>query len=259
MGNQAAIDQKIADSKLSQEQKNAVQESFSFWDKNKTFKPKKQLDKASEQAKKYDTIKATMQATLGAGDWKKMILLPKGSDENEWIAIQTLHFYDVATLIYGTLTEFCTAERCPKMSAGNHYEYRWKDGNQYKEATTVPAPTYITLSLNWIWDQLTNPDIFPVDGVAKFPKNFRSTVKTIYKKLFRLYAHLYHLHLDDIKKIGADAHLNTCFKHIYFFITEFKLVKVDEMKPMEAIIQKFVDEWNVADESKSDNQKTMTL
>lgn len=46
---------------------------------------------------------------------------------------------------------------------------------------------------------------------AKFPRQFLSEVKQIYKRLFRLYAHLYCTHSEKIRSIGANAHLNTCF------------------------------------------------
>ncbi len=53
---------------------------------------------------------------------------------------------------------------------------------------------------------------------AKFPRNFLSEVKQIYKRLFRLYAHLYCTHNEKIRSIGANAHLNTCFKHFIYFV-----------------------------------------
>ncbi len=50
-----------------------------------------------------------------------------------------------------------------------------------------------------------------------FPKNFQQVVKVIFKKLFRVYAHIYHSHFQKIVGLGAEAHLNTCFKHFIYF------------------------------------------
>lgn len=45
-----------------------------------------------------------------------------------------------------------------------------------------------------------------------FPKNFRETVRNIFKRLFRVYAHIYHSHFPKIVALGEEAHLNTSFK-----------------------------------------------
>jgi MOB kinase activator 1 len=51
-----------------------------------------------------------------------------------------------------------------------------------------------------------------------FPKNFLAMIKTIFKRLFRIYAHIYHSHFQMILALGLEYHLNTCFKHFIFFI-----------------------------------------
>jgi hypothetical protein len=45
-----------------------------------------------------------------------------------------------------------------------------------------------------------------------FPKNFQTLVKNIFKRLFRVYAHIYHSHFPKIVSLGEEAHLNTSFK-----------------------------------------------
>jgi len=214
-------------------------ESYSFWDRNKTFKPEKKM-KGGKQEKLHKTIKATMKATLGGGDLRKTVQLPEGEDLNEWIAVNTVHFYNAANMIYGTCAEFCTDETCKTMSAGRN-EYLWKDDQKYKKPTRVTAPVYIDLLLNWVNEQISNPELFPVDENAKFPSNFMAKVKDIYKRLFRLYAHLYYSHFEKISNIGAKAHLNTCFKHFVFFILEFKLMDDKGLAPLKNFIDKFRD------------------
>lgn len=83
-------------------------------------------------------------------------------------------------------------------------------------------------------------------------------IKQIFKRLFRVYAHIYYSHFEKIVDLGEEAHLNTCFKvcaallpytlcsllratrfrslsvlhsflfslpqHYYYFVTEFDLV-----------------------------------
>jgi hypothetical protein len=43
-----------------------------------------------------------------------------------------------------------------------------------------------------------------------FPRNFRDIVKNIFKRLFRVYAHIYYSHFHKIVSLGEEAHLNTC-------------------------------------------------
>jgi len=215
-----------------------VGESYSYWDRysDKTFKPQRTLQ--GKQAKLHQTIKATMKATLGGGELKKTVQLPEGEDLNEWIAVNTVHFYNAANMIYGTCAEFCTEETCKTMSAGRN-EYLWKDGVKYKKPTRVSAPVYIDNLLNWVNDQISNPKLFPVDETTSFPRNFMAQVKNIYKRLFRLYAHIYYSHFEKIRNIGANAHLNTCFKHFVYFILEFNLVDDKGLSPLENFISKF--------------------
>lgn len=51
-----------------------------------------------------------------------------------------------------------------------------------------------------------------------FPKNFLVMAKTILKRLFRVYAHIYHQHFPEVVQLGEEAHLNTSFKHFIFFV-----------------------------------------
>ena len=98
------------------------------------------------------------------------------------------------------------------MTAGRA-EYLWKDDAQYRKPTRLCACDYIELLLNWVAEVINDQSIFPVEDGARFPRSFMSEVRNIYKRLFRLYAHLYCHHADKIKAIGANAHLNTTFKH----------------------------------------------
>lgn len=214
-------------------------EGYRFWERNKTYKEPK-LPKTTKQQMLQRTIKATMKATLGGGELRHTVKLPPGEDLNEWIAVNTVHFYNAANMIYGTCVEFCTENSCPVMCAGRN-EYLWKDGVHYKKPTRVPAPVYIDELLNWVNSQIADPALFPVDDRAQFPPKFMSKVKNIYKRMFRLYAHIYWSHFEKIRSIGANAHLNTCFKHFIYFILEFNLVDKKSLTPLEKFIDKFRD------------------
>lgn len=42
----------------------------------------------------------------------------------EWLAVNTVDFYNAVSMLYGTLAEFCTEKSCEVMSASSKYEYR---------------------------------------------------------------------------------------------------------------------------------------
>ena len=151
------------------------------------------------------TVHATMRATLGGGDLENAVKCPPGEDLNEWIAVNTVQFYNAASLIYGTVVQYCTPQSCPTMAAGKA-EYLWKDDSAlYKKPTRIPAPTYIDLMMSEIDGNITDETIFPIEENVKFPRNYMSVVKAIYKRLFRLYAHIYCSHIDRIRNIGASG------------------------------------------------------
>ncbi len=76
----------------------------------------------------------------------------------------------------------------------NRYEYGWADGKDVKKPMKVSAPEYIDLLFNWIQMTLEDESTFPTLEGQPFPKHFKSVVKTIFKKLFRVYAHVYYSH-----------------------------------------------------------------
>lgn len=157
-------------------------------------------------------------------------------------------------MLYGTITEFCTEDSCPIMSAGPKYEYHWADGHTVKKPIKCSAPKYIDYLMTWVQDQLDDETLFPskigrqaaVEKVfslsqscsfcccadfyapftvvflfavgVPFPKNFLTIAKTILKRLFRVYAHIYHQHFSEVVQLGEEAHLNTSFKHFIFFV-----------------------------------------
>ncbi|XP_009976412.1 PREDICTED: MOB kinase activator 1A, partial [Tauraco erythrolophus] len=191
---------------------------------SKTFKPKKNIPEGSHQ---YELLKHA-EATLGSGNLRQAVMLPEGEDLNEWIAVNTVDFFNQINMLYGTITEFCTEVSCPVMSAGPRYEYHWADGTNIKKPIKCSAPKYIDYLMTSRWC---------VPGVP-FPKNFMSVAKTILKRLFRVYAHIYHQHFDSVMRLQEEAHLNTSFKHFIFFVQEFNLIDRRELAPLQELIEK---------------------
>ncbi|KAG8935143.1 Mitotic exit network component [Tulasnella sp. 418] len=147
-------------------------------------------------------------------------------------------------MLYGCVTEFCSQQECPIMSAGPRYEYLWEDGVTYKRPTKLAAPVYIDNLMNWVQNLLDDESTFPSKIGVPFPRNFQATVKTIFRRLFRIYAHLYSNHFDQICALGIEAHLNTSYRHFFLFVTEFNLVDTKELVPLEELNDAILAERN---------------
>lgn len=204
---------------------------FFNFDKNKTFKPLK-----GHKTDKSKHLHQFAKATLGGGDMRLAVELPAGEDEAEWLAVHTVDFYNEVSLLYGTVSEFCTKESCPTMCAGSRYEYLWADGVSITKPVKVSATEYVDLLMSWIEGQINNDAIFPTSVDSPFPKSFRSVVKNIFKRMFRVYAHIYYTHFEKVLALGAERHLNTCFKHFIFFVQKFDLIDAKELEPLEKLI-----------------------
>ncbi|XP_063788190.1 MOB kinase activator 1A isoform X3 [Pseudophryne corroboree] len=143
--------------------------SFLFSSRSsKTFKPKKNIPEGSHQ---YELLKHA-EATLGSGNLRQAVMLPEGEDLNEWIAVNTVDFFNQINMLYGTITEFCTETSCSVMSAGPRYEYHWADGTNIKKPIKCSAPKYIDYLMTWVQDQLDDETLFPskIGPVGTFMK-----------------------------------------------------------------------------------------
>jgi len=205
---------------------------------------KKKTFKQHKAQRNHHSLKLseTAKSTLGSGNMRAAVVLPQGEDLNEWLAVNTVDFFNEISLLYGTITDFCTKESCPLMSAGDKYEYLWADGVKVKQPIKVSAPEYCDLLMTWVEEQLNDEKLFPPQQGTPFPKHFQQTVKVIFKRLFRVYAHMYHAHFAKIAEFGAEQHLNTCFKHFFYFVHEFKLIEPKELEPLKDLFERWVAE-----------------
>lgn len=78
---------------------------------------------------------------------------------------------------------------------------------------------------------------------AGFPEIFYSDIKTCFRQIFRLYAHLYHSHWVDPfwhMSSGSNSNgwtdLNSCFVHFITVAKLFGLLSEKDMEPMQPLI-----------------------
>ncbi|KIW92213.1 uncharacterized protein Z519_07197 [Cladophialophora bantiana CBS 173.52] len=185
------------------------------------FKPQR----ANKGTSSYQ-LRQFAEATLGSGSLRKAVKLPEGEDLNEWLAVNVVDFYNQINLLYGSITEFCSPQSCPEMKATDEFEYLWQDAaTGFPKPTKMPAPEYIEHLMTWVQSNIDNESTFPSRIGVPFPKHFPSTVRQLFKRLYRVYAHIYCHHYQVIVHLGLEPHLNTSFKHFVLFVDEHGLEK----------------------------------
>lgn len=130
-----------------------------------------------------------------------------------------------------------------RLTSLDRFEYLWQDSENFKRPTKMSAPEYIEHLMAWVQSNVDNEQMFPsrigmsqrssvyidllltrafLPGVP-FPKTFPSLLRQIFKRLYRVYAHIYCHHYPVVVHLGLEPHLNTSFKHYVLFIDEHKL------------------------------------
>ena len=72
----------------------------------------------------------------------------------------------------------CTDTRVAELMLGVprgwlcRFEYHWADGGQYRKPTSLPAPKYIALLMDWVESLINDEALFPPDPDTPFPKTF---------------------------------------------------------------------------------------
>ena len=90
--------------------------------------------------------------------------------------------------------------------------------------------------------ELTRPLLFFVLVPPRVISSLAAS-QDIYKRLFRVYAIIYHRHFGQIEAIGAASHTNTSLKHFAFFAFEFNLLDEKELPALKGPIDRLREEF----------------
>ena len=178
----------------------------------------------------------------------QLVKLPPNVTVEEWIYSNLVDFVQEITLLYDSISDECTSATCPEMTAGPHYTYLWTDAHG-SNPVNMSANEYVNTLFQYISDLFKRPPFIDCkNGV--FPEEFIPTVKNIFKRLFRVYSHVYHHHLNEFIRTGAEVHLNTSFKHFVLFEREFGLVSRKEELPLRKLIKRLIRDDDHEDDGK---------
>eukprot|EP00026_Physarum_polycephalum_P014378 Phypoly_transcript_14884.p1 GENE.Phypoly_transcript_14884~~Phypoly_transcript_14884.p1 ORF type:complete len:144 (+),score=14.99 Phypoly_transcript_14884:452-883(+) len=140
-------------------------------------------------------------------------------------------------LIHHLIADFCTEASCPQMTAGPKVSYFWAQ-DKHDKPVNLPAPKYIKNLRAWILAHLENPKVFPGALGGTFGSSFNSTVKKIWSRMFRVYAHVYHSHWSKLTSRGQEEFLFS-LKYLFQFSQEFKLLDINDLEPMREVLEKW--------------------
>jgi MOB kinase activator 1 len=111
---------------------------------------------------------------------------------------------------------------------------------------SLAAPTYIDFVMSWLQKLMEDENVFPTKSGRDFPSSFAYTAKHIYKHLFRIFAHLYHAHFEQVLHLSVEAHFNSLFAHFLAFGKEFDLLVMKDLMTQQGMGEGVVllaDKW----------------
>lgn len=155
-------------------------------------------------------------------DLTRLVLLPPGLDYNEWLATHTISFFEHINLVYGGVSEFCTAITCSTMTAPANLQYLWLDEKGKK--CKCAAPQYVDYVMSFSQKTIQDEAVFPTKFGQVFPSTFEMTVKKLYRYMFHVMAHMYQAHYKELLFLGLQPHLNLIFQHFMLFSRHFNLL-----------------------------------
>ncbi|KAI1752052.1 Mob1/phocein [Xylaria castorea] len=217
-------------------------------------------------------LNSTYAKHIVKGNFMTLSARPKTVEQAEWIAHQVVEHYRNLWNFVRVIHEkdedsstICNPSTCPRMSAGANHSFTWL--NARREPVELPACEYITLMQRWISGKIDDINIFPTDSngvsfahnpsitttplsqltspgdkdwVGKrsgFPENFIEVCQTIFRQMFRVYAHLYWAHfVDPFYHLNLEKQLNSCFSHFVLTACALDMLKPQELEPMQPLI-----------------------
>ncbi|RKF79823.1 Maintenance of ploidy protein mob2 [Golovinomyces cichoracearum] len=85
-----------------------------------------------------------------------------------------------------------------------------------------------------------------------FPIEFFDVCQTIFRQMFRVYAHLYWAHfVDPFFHLNLEKSMNSCFSHFILTATEIDMLKPHELEPMQPLIDLWAVNGTFPKESKA--------
>jgi len=198
-------------------------------------KGKKNEKKPIIEEKKAYLEESFLKTRPNGIDLISLINKPAHLDIKEWIATHTISLFHNINLIYGTISEYCTAETCPLMQGPCQTQYVWVEERGKKLKCT--AAQYIDYVMTFCQKSISNQELFPTKYAHDFQENFWVEMKKMHRFMFNVLAHLYYAHSALIQQMDLNFHLNTIFQHFIILSRHYQLVESRDLSCLDDLTQ----------------------
>ena len=190
-------------------------------------------------------LHAYTQRTLGSGGTLyEAVVLPRGENCGGWVVVNLFDYFNDLSALWDVVAKDASLQN---FKAGEGYpsgiEYKWKPSGPNSQPFSVSAPDYVNRTMQWAYETLNDKSLFPDDDDEELctsiwsTKLFATTVSTLFKRIFRVYAILYSSFFNTFDALDLSAELNSCFKHFMFFSLEFQLLQDSEVAVLDIIVK----------------------
>jgi MOB kinase activator 1 len=171
---------------------------------------------------KYSQLENVTGALLRQ-DFQQLAVCPQTHAESDWLIVNAIDFLDRTELLFSSCSLFCTVNTCPMFNAGPHYHYFWEDADT-PQPVQLSAPEYFNSLKHWIKRNLGNTGLFPRETGRDLSPEATEVLKTAYRRLFRILAHMYMCHFSTIQDLKMEEVINTLLGHFTTFALQFRMI-----------------------------------
>lgn len=193
---------------------------FKFLFQSKSRKKEKESPVSTPEDGKQYLDESLIREKVIDLDFDKIVEMPPGVDKNEWLATHSVSFFEHINVMYGTISEYCTATSCSAMTGPNNTCYLWQDEKGKK--LRCSASQYVDYVLTFCQKSLH--DDLPTKYGEVFPSSFESVIRKIFRLLYHVLAHLFQAHYRELVSLGLIPHLNSLTLHFLTFSDCYKLL-----------------------------------
>uniref|UniRef100_A0A0N4Z437 MOB kinase activator-like 2 n=1 Tax=Parastrongyloides trichosuri TaxID=131310 RepID=A0A0N4Z437_PARTI len=165
---------------------------------------------------------------------QKLVSLPPGMNQKEWIASHLLPLFDHVNALCGSVSEVCTNTGCNVMSYPGCQKAYWLDDRGKRCVYT--APIYIDTVMSFCEKSRNDENLFPTKHGNDFPSYYEQHCKKMTKLLWHCCGHLYSKHWDDLNTLNLGSQCSMIFAHITCLAKEFNLLDSKDLSAIQHIV-----------------------
>lgn len=184
------------------------------------------------------SVELASESLNGGLNLAELVQLPNGLDLNEWLAYNTVSFFDHTSLLFSCVAPSCSSQCSQQASpntTGPSLTYTWVD-EKGKKVKCNPSQ-YMDLALSFAQRSVEDEAVFPTKYGNTFPSNFMAIVRKVHSRLLQVLSHIYLCHATDVTNFTLQACLNTTYHHFRLFNDHFQLVDDKENEVLEPLFR----------------------